>query len=157
MHLVKDNSGNIFKVDDSLKVTREELLGTVEKANELLARSNVALAEFDNLTHVISDEEAQATLDSVTPVVAPEVPAPAPVEAPVAAPVEQITQVETPQTVPEPTPAEQAQEIAEDAADLAADLAAPVAAPVAPVAETPAPEQVATQPPVPQPAEIIVQ
>ena len=159
MSYVKDNDGNIHRVVENTKVTREALVETFKKAEELLQRANQEIIEFDALN------APNETVDADPVPAAPEAPAP---EVEVPAPVTE-TPAPTPEPVQEPTPAEQAAEIAEDAADLAADLkaeevpAAPVAptaeAPVAaPVSETPAPAvETPTESPVPQPQEIVVQ
>jgi len=64
MQLVKTESGEVINVIESHNVTREELVAIVDKAQAYLQESQANLAQFDAMTHVVTDEEAKATLEA---------------------------------------------------------------------------------------------
>lgn len=158
VQLVKANDGKIYRVSDDQEVTRESLTDTVGKAQQLLAKAQENLHQYDLLTAPKNETPTQ------DPAPTPETPAETPVETPA-----ESAPVETP--APEqPVPAEPTLEEAtplELATELKEDLEAPVApeAPAAPVAEQPAAAPIAdvtpaptpetpTESPVPQPIEV---
>jgi hypothetical protein len=71
---VKDTDGNIYRVSEDSKVTREQLVGNQARALELLKNANAELEAFDVLTVVQTPE---APVETPAPVVEqPEAPAP---------------------------------------------------------------------------------
>lgn len=119
MQLVKTESGEVINVIESHAVTREELVAVVEKAQAYLQESQDTLAQFDKMTHVITEEEAQATLEA-----------------------DDTVNVEVAEVAPTP---EQASTTPEAPAPVTPVVMTAEATPVAPVAPTQVPENLDIQ------------
>lgn len=150
---VKDNEGNVHRVGENTKVTREQLVETFKKAEELLQRANQEIIEFD------------ALVAEPTPDPDPETPAEQAEEiaedaAELAKDLKEEESPKAPET-PAPTPATE-QPAPEKPVEPVASVTpeAPVAPPVAETQATDAPaadQDGTSQSPVPQPQEIVVQ
>ena len=58
---IKDSDGNVHRVGENTKVTRDALVDTFKKAEELLQKANQDIVEFDALNAVPETAEEEAT------------------------------------------------------------------------------------------------